>query len=1015
MLTAFGDSRICFGLAAVAVGTVVLLARPVAADPPPGKPPEQPPPATATAPPESSPGSIPVPSVKLLGSKPSTDLQFLPGPNGELVPVPVGASLRDYLNWLQTRGQNGAVQPPEFGVISVELDGEADGDHVRMRGRVRVQINRKDGWIRVPLRFDEAVFQEIGHTGPGDMLHERDEATTGHDWWMQGAGVHELTLTGTVSIRRQGQEQRLQLQLPSSVIATLKLRVPHPNAVAKVPEKVIVRSRRADDQATGRVLTEFDVSGFGSRLDFTWEALSAATSNEAVLEVGSSIFASVVDGETITQEVTQRIQALQGNLDELRVRLPAGYELLRLDAAEAAGHRVDPTDPSLVIVKLKRLTAGPVELRWTVRSKSPAPESQFVLDGFEVDRARIQTGQIAVGLVGDFRLSKKTNDDRFVQRINPSDLPPTMRRNDVASAYRILNQPFRLSLAVEKVEPLVSVEPWHFLSLSDNQAEMESAYLLNIRRGGVSELVLHWTGESADGWSVIRVDPPARVEPINNFDDSGTASRLVRLRFVEPLRGTTEVRIQTRKPIANEPTDATWPLALPALDTAYHSPATLLISGGGSRDVIVEGSGVASAAEIADLETLRVTAPLNWVGGSAQSIKLAAESHDVALRFAETQTGLASQDGETGSHKHRNRIPAGVSISRSWIRTQATTGAGALSVERHRVLGPLTRLSIRFDKEVSDGRVWWDGRQLQPIRETGDDTTYRILEYRLDHRPAADSAKSHLKSSGRESRSRNESDEHLLQIEYEISGFGLGRVVEHNRMVRPRIDPDLPVRETIWEVVLPSHRHLFSEPESLTPLYSWQRQSWFWSRTSPVAEDDLVRWVQTTDDASPIHPAAVGNRYLFTQVGGDVSSLRTVEFSSMSQSEIVLFGAGLALFLGLMLIKVSVTRNVLTVLLIAFAVAALGLWQTSPILVLLQPAGLGVLLAVSAALLDGWVKRRRNSRGLTISSPSGFVSPPSSIERQLAIGVGSNDFTSVRPEPATIDQPLTASEAGMRP
>lgn len=1012
MLTAFRDSRICIG---IAVGAVVLLALPVAADPPAGKPPDQPPSAAASTPLDSAPGSIPNVPAKLFGPKPSTDLQFLPGPNGELVPIPVGASLRDYLNWLQMRGQNGAVQPPEFGVVSVELDGEADGDHVRMRGKVRVQINRKDGWIRVPLRFDEAVLQEIVHTGPGDALHERNEVATGHDWWMQGAGVHELTLTGTVPVRKQGQDQRLQLQLPASAITTLKLRVPHPNLIAKVGEKVLVRSHRANDQATGRTQTEFDVTGFGSRLDFIWEALSAASSNEAVLEVASSIFASVVDGETITQEVTQRIQALQGNLDEIRVRLPAGHELLRLDAAEAAGHRVDPADPSLVIVKLKRLTAGPVELRWTVRSNAPASESQFVLDGFEVDRARIQTGQIAVGLVGDFRLSKKSNDDRFVQRINPSDLPPAMRRNDVASAYRILNQPFRLALAVEKVEPLVSVEPWHFLSLVDNQAEMDCAYLLNIRRGSLSELVLRWTGEAADGWSVIRVDPPARVEPINNFDDSGTGSRLVRLRFVEPLRGTSELRILTRKPIAGETPAAAWPLALPVLDTAYHAPATLLISGGASREVIVEGSGVASAAEIVDLDALRVAAPANWTGGSTQSVKLAAESHHVSLRINEIQSTLTGQNGVSGSALQRRHAPAGVSISRSWIRTEVTTGTEARSVERHRISGPLNRLSIRFDKQVSNGRVTWDGRQLQPIRETSDETTYKVLEYRLDDRLAADSTKSHQKSSGRESRSRAASDEHLLTIEYEIAGFGLGRVVEQNRLLRPQIEPDLPVRETIWEVVLPGNRHLFTEPEAITPMYTWQRQSWFWSRTSSVSEDDLWRWIKTTDDVSPADPTARGNRYVFTRIGGELSSLRIVEFSSMSQSEIVLFGAGLALFLGLVLIKVSVTRNVLTVLLIVFALSALGLWQTSPILVLLQPAGLGVLLAVSAAVLDGWVQRRRNSRGLTISSPSGFVSPPSSIERQLSIGVGSNDFTSVRPEPGTIDHPLTASEAGMRP
>lgn len=890
----------------------------------------------------------------------------------------------------------------------MELDGHVEADFAQMRAKLRIQINHKDGWVRVPVRLDEAVLQTIKHSGPGDAFYQQSESTTGHDWWMHGNGLHELTVECIVPTKRQGTSQRLQLQLPPSAIATLKLRLSQVTAAVRGADGAVVRTRSVDDPATGRKVTDIDASGFGARLDLAWEAESSVSSTESVLEVATNIFVSLVDGEAATQEVTQRVQALQGNFEELRVRLPGGCELLRFDAAEITGYRVDPTDANLVIVKLKRLTTGPVDLRWTVRSKSSGVEAQFVLDGFEVERARIQTGQIAVGLVGDFRLTKKSSDDRFVQRINLSDLSPSLRRSEVASAYRILNQPYRLVLALEKVEPLVSVEPWQFLSPSADHLDLENVYLLNIRRGGVSELVMRWAGDSGDDWSVVRVDPPARIEPINDFSDSASAVRLVRLRFIEPLRGNTELRVLTRKRI--EPAAASpLRLVLPSLDAAYHTPATILLPYDEMHAVDVLTNGEELSPEMVDLGSLRVAPPENWPTDALLAVKLGTESHQVTIRSSDS-----IQIGRDGERIGRARVPKGVSISRSWIRTEATTPTSARSVERHRVAGPLSRVTIRFDKELVARRVLWDGQVLEPIQET-EESTSKVWEFRLDNRQLGSNLKSLGKASPRGPRSSSPGEEHLLTIEYEITSFALGRVMENNRLVRPRIEPNLPVRELIWEVVLPSHRHLFSEPAELTPLYTWRHESWFWSRTSMISEGNLARWMQVAEDDSPSREPGMENRYFFTHLGTELSALREIEFSSMSQSEIVLFGAGMALFLGLVLIKVPATRNVLTGLSLAFVVAGLALWQTSPILVLIQPAGLGVLLAVSAAVIDGWVKRRRNARGLTITSPSGFVSAPSSVERQRGVAVGSNDFTALRTDPAAIAQQVTTSEAGMRP
>jgi len=69
---------------------------------------------------------------------------------------------------------------------------------------------------------------------------------------------------------------------------------------------------------------------------------------------------------------------------------------------------------------------------------------------------------------------------------------------------------------------------------------------------------------------------------------------------------------------------------------------------------------------------------------------------------------------------------------------------------------------------------------------------------------------------------------------------------------------------------------------------------------------------------------------------------------------------------------------VLTVLILGFVVSLAALWFLEPIQLLLQPAILGLLLAIAAALIDAFFRRRRSSTILTLSSPSDFVLAPTS-------------------------------------
>jgi hypothetical protein len=96
---------------------------------------------------------------------------------------------------------------------------------------------------------------------------------------------------------------------------------------------------------------------------------------------------------------------------------------------------------------------------------------------------------------------------------------------------------------------------------------------------------------------------------------------------------------------------------------------------------------------------------------------------------------------------------------------------------------------------------------------------------------------------------------------------------------------------------------------------------------------------------------------------------------------------------------------VLFVLAVAFVIACVAVWQAGPILVLLQPAVFGLFLSVIGVWIDSYLKRRRGPIAVTLTSPSGFLTPASSVQRNPAVVAGSNDRTSIR------DQALPPNEA----
>ena len=239
---------------------------------------------------------------------------------------------------------------------------------------------------------------------------------------------------------------------------------------------------------------------------------------------------------------------------------------MEVEGKEVSGREVDDTGTH-VTVALTELTKGPIELKWTLDAPFPGSGGKVTIEGFEVDRAQSQTGEIAVSGIEGFRITRRVAEDRFVHRISVADLANGMR---ASTAYAFHKQPFRLVFDLQEIEPRFTVEPRQRLRVSQDLAELDVAYGFQVYRGAVSEVEVHWPGAIKEGWHLELIGPPELLDRdlANEWPPTGA----LRIPLLQRRTGKFELQLKASRPIS---AGEDFPLSLPFVKASSQLPITL--------------------------------------------------------------------------------------------------------------------------------------------------------------------------------------------------------------------------------------------------------------------------------------------------------------------------------------------------------------------------------------------------------------------------------------------------------
>ncbi|MFT5092777.1 MAG: hypothetical protein ACI93T_001598 [Porticoccaceae bacterium] len=544
-------------------------------------------------------------------------------------------------------------------------------------------------------------------------------------------------------------------------------------------------------------------------------------------------------------------------------------------------------------------------------------------------------------------LSEETN----IGTVDVSNVPLNLVPRRLESASRDLE--FRATVTTHKQD--VTSSSHAVLTLSEDQINVEQRLRYAVTYEELDRLRILVPGSvRPDEFRLVAANSDAAIPltaELGGLEIDGV--RQVRVDLPEPELGQFEVLCSYSIPL-----DSTFATAGTAdADVSLLQPAEIR---GTSTRVEIRSPGNVGVQVSGEQWTQELTlsnAP-SWVAAGMLlnvNLKLEAAPERASQNFVVRRSAL------------RTRFQNGAATSTTGVSTR-TTGIYLID-------GDISFLTVTLPVKTdrSSLSVSWNGREMKAENLLISTT---------------DSVGSEVRILVDESQRRTQ---HILTMEFDVEDtFSLSGLSEL-QTTAPRFAADVWLADTVWEVVLPVDQHLLVYPENYSPAFSWQRQGATWTRRPNDRGVSLSDWLLVDADTDLkesldsqlkdlqldlLANATYGNTYLFSAFGHQ----QELQFKVMSQPAIILAGAGLALALGLVLLRIPATRHVLTILFVGFGLSFAGLWRLEAVQLLLQPAVFGLVLAIVASIIETRVKRQQRASLVTFSSPSDFLVPGSSRE-----------------------------------
>ncbi|MFV0445983.1 MAG: hypothetical protein ACK5Q5_20595 [Planctomycetaceae bacterium] len=462
------------------------------------------------------------------------------------------------------------IPPYHFSEVALTGRVDTDGRLARLKLALEMHINHAAGWYDVPLRLQQASVIGVQYEGPNKPIPvPPNDPDDGIHWLFKGAGKHRLDLDLVVELRPVSSGTNLQLTLPSGPSYF------PPQLDITVPLAALSLDNGKDDGVTAvpTAAGETELRGKiqGNRVDLTWHA---------PMERRGSITRVLTAIALDSQEDRLRLQATQdlatdGQVSDVRVRLPTGFRLLSIAGRDYVSHEVNPQSSEWIDVHLASRERTDAQLEWLLESKSSLQPGSMLIDGFEVQGAVSQSGTVGIAPLAGFKLYRlSTEDDNGIHREEPRRLRTIRGVSQIKWAWRFDRQPLELAIELQEERPAFDIQTRAVATTRADQLDLELEYAIQVHAGRPQEFMLRWPAPGGEGWNLQSSDADVSVTDATD-ERSQFLGEFQRLTFSQPREGKFTLRLHYDRPLTPGPFE----FSIPHIECERVLPTWLLLRG----------------------------------------------------------------------------------------------------------------------------------------------------------------------------------------------------------------------------------------------------------------------------------------------------------------------------------------------------------------------------------------------------------------------------------------------------
>ena len=238
----------------------------------------------------------------------------------------------------------------------------------------------------------------------------------------------------------------------------------------------------------------------------------------------------VVLGIQFTAEISR------AGLFQLSFPLPSGFEVETL-TGEALHHwsELSEEDDRRIILHLDGKTIGTHEFSLVLAGPAPTTVETWDLPHFQLSEVARQTGELVIRPTTGIRLRTATRQN--VSEIDPRSVGGN---GEGALAFRLLQKDWELSLAIDKLDPWITGQLLHEVTLREGQTRSALMAVFDVQNASVRALRVELPQISGEAMRTLRATGAA----VSDFVRTAPDSNVWEVQFKRRVIGAVDFRIE---------------------------------------------------------------------------------------------------------------------------------------------------------------------------------------------------------------------------------------------------------------------------------------------------------------------------------------------------------------------------------------------------------------------------------------------------------------------------------------